>query len=234
VANGKSKPNVGVIVGVVLVVVVLGAWAFISLRSRASSSGSVEPSYSASVVGGTVVAGGAAKNTVDVYEDFLCPYCGALESRDGNNIIRAVNDGDIQVVYHPVAILNTHTAPTGYSLRAANAGLCSAVSGFFPKYHRQLYQDQPAEGSAGLSNQQLLDEAQKALGSAPPAAFASCVTTGKYDKAVTAETLRASTTPALRAPGTDGFGTPTVIVNGKYADVSDDTWLSDLTKAPAN
>lgn len=228
-AKSGGKPNVGVIVGVVLVVVVLAGWAFVSLRSN-SSSNTAEPTYSATVVGATVVAGKPAKNTVDVYEDFLCPFCGRLESRDGDKIIQAIDAGDIQVVYHPVAILNQHTTPTGYSLRAANAGLCSAAAGFFPTYHRKLYAEQPGEGSAGLSNAELIAKAQQLLGKAPPDSFVSCVNSGKYSKTVTNETLRAASDATLRAPGEDGFGTPTVMVNGKYADVSDDSWLTDLTK----
>ena len=229
-ATSQKKPNVGVIVGIVLVVVVVAAWAFISFREQNAAKQPQELGYSATVSGATVVAGKAAKNTVDVYEDFLCPYCNAFEQRDGARIAQAITDGSIQVVYHPVAILSDRTNPTGYSLRAANAGLCSADSGFFPAYHKQLYADQPQEGSAGLTDDQLVAEAQKALGSAPPAAFTDCMKSGKYAKAIIGETLRAANDTALRAPGVNGFGTPTVTVNGKYTDVSDDSWLSALTK----
>ena len=44
-------------------------------------------------------------------------------------------------------------------------------------------------------------------------------------------TLRAAKNPAIREPGEDGFGTPTLVVNGKWTDVSDDNWLSNLTKS---
>lgn len=229
----KGKPNVGVIVGVVLVVVVLVGWTYVWMRDR-SSPGDTTTQYSAGVVGATVVAGKPAKNTVDVYEDMLCPYCGRFESRDGDKISAAINAGQIQVVYHPVAILNQHTTPTGYSLRAANAVMCSAASGFFPDYHRKLYAEQPAEGSAGLTNAELIAKAQQLTGQAPPAAFTTCVNSGKYTKSVTSETLRAASDATLRAPGEKGFGTPTIMVNGKYADVSDDSWLTNLTKTAAN
>jgi protein-disulfide isomerase len=178
-------------------------------------------------VGSTVVAGKPAKNTVDVYEDFLCPYCGQFESRDGDKVIQLINDGKIQVVYHPVAILNQHTTPTGYSLRAANAGLCAAASGFFPTYHRKLFAEQPAEGSAGLTNQELIAKAQQ-LGNVP-ADFTKCVNTTRYQTGVTQETLRAAKNATIRAPGADGFGTPTITVNGKWVDISDDSWLTDLS-----
>jgi hypothetical protein len=56
------------------------------------------------------------------------------------------------------------------------------------------------------------------------------VITGKYKLAVTNETSRAAKDASLRSPGSTGFGTPTVMVNGKKADLSDDTWLTNITK----
>jgi protein-disulfide isomerase len=196
---------------------------------RSSSQTQVAATYTTAVQGAVVVAGKQAANTVDVYEDFLCPICGRFESNSGGDLTKAINDGKIQVRYHPVAILNRATSPTGYSLRAASAAICAADAGFFPAYHKQLFADQPAEGSAGLTDQQLIDEATKA-GATPPASFNQCVITGKYKLAVTNETSRAAKDASLRSPGSTGFGTPTVMVNGKKADLSDDTWLTNITK----
>lgn len=225
---GKSgKPNVGYIVIGVLVVVVLVGWAIVSLRSN-SSSANTAATYTASVQGATVVAGKPAATKVDVYEDLLCPICGRFESQFGDEITQAINAGKIQVIYHPVAILNRSTNPTGYSLRAGNAVMCAADAGIFPAYHKKLYAEQPDEGSAGLTDQELIAKAQQV--GAPPT-FAQCVTSGKYKKTVTEETLRAVKEPSLRADGSSDFGTPTVTVNGKVADLSDDSWLTGLTRA---
>lgn len=222
----KSKLNVTYIVVGVLVVVVLAGWAVVSLRSN-SSSDSSSASYTATVQGATVVAGKPAANKVDVYEDFLCPFCKAFEARDGGKMSQAIDDGKIQVVYHPVDILNRNTTPTGYSLRAANASLCAAEAGVFAQYHQKLFAEAPSEGSAGLSNQDLIAKGQQV---GAPGSFAQCVTQGKFNKAVSGETLRATKDPSIRAEGSDGFGTPTVIANGKFADISDDSWLTNLTK----
>lgn len=190
----------------------------------------VAANYSTSVQGSVVVAGKPAPNTVDIYEDFLCPICARFEANFGDQLTQAINDGKIQVRYHPVAILNRATNPAGYSLRAANAGICSAEAGVFPAYHAKLFDGdtQPHEGTSGMTDQQLIDLG-KQVGA--PASFASCVTSGKYAKAVTAETNRAAKDASLRAPGSSSFGTPTVVVNGKRADLSDSDWLNNITKS---
>jgi protein-disulfide isomerase len=225
-AKSGSRTVIYVVIGVLVVAGLIG-WTISMVRS--SSQTQVAATYSTAVQGAVVVAGKQAANTVDVYEDFLCPICGRFESNSGGDLTKAINDGKIQVRYHPVAILNRATSPTGYSLRAASAAICAADAGFFPAYHKQLFTDQPAEGSAGLTDQQLIDEATKA-GATPPASFNQCVITGKYKLAVTNETSRAAKDASLRSPGSNGFGTPTVMVNGKKADLSDDTWLTSITK----
>ncbi len=210
-------------------IVVVGMLLAVGLAACGGSKAQVNANYSTTVDGSVVVAGKQAANTVDVYEDFLCPICGRFEANFGSKLTQAINDGKIQVRYHPVAILNRATNPAGYSLRAANAGICSADAGVFPAYHAKLFDGdtQPNEGSAGLTDQQLIDLGTQV---GAPASFATCVTSGKYSKAVTAETNRAAKDTSLRAQGSNSFGTPTVTVNGKRADLSEDDWLTDITK----
>ena len=223
-AKSGSRTVIYVVLGV-LVAVVLVAWAFMMFAG--GSKAKVAATYTTTVQGSVVVAGKQAANTVDVYEDFLCPICGRFEANFSGQLTQAINDGKVQVRYHPVAILNRATNPVGYSLRAANAGICAAEAGIFPAYHEKLFAEQPSEGSAGLTDQELIDKANQV---GAPATFANCVSSGKYSKAVTAETLRASKDTSLRAEGSNGFGTPTVTVNGKRADLSDDNWLTSISK----
>jgi protein-disulfide isomerase len=223
-AKSGSRTVIYVVLGV-LVAVVLVAWAFMMFAG--GSKAKVAATYTTAVQGSVVVAGKQAASTVDVYEDFLCPICGRFEANFSGQLTQAINDGKVQVRYHPVAILNRATNPVGYSLRAANAGICAAEAGIFPAYHEKLFAEQPSEGSAGLTDQELIDKANQV---GAPATFANCVSSGKYSKAVTAETLRASKDTSLRAEGSNGFGTPTVTVNGKRADLSDDNWLTSISK----
>jgi protein-disulfide isomerase len=224
-AKSGSRTVIYVVVGVVVVVAVLLGWGIAMLRNGSQTQ--VAGTYSTTVQGSVVVAGKQAANTVDVYEDMLCPICGRFEANYGGDLTKAINDGKVQVRYHVVAILNRATNPTGYSLRGANAAICSADAGVFSAYHQKLYAEQPAEGSAGLTDQELIDKANQV---GAPATFAQCVSSGKYTKAVTAETLRAAKDASLRAEGSNGFGTPTVTVNGKRADLSDSNWLTSITK----
>ena len=163
---------------------------------------------------------------IDVYEDYLCPICERFEQAYGSEITQALNAGQITVRYHSIAILDSRSNPPGYSTRAANAALCSVPSGIFPAYHAALYAQQPAEGSAGLSNDQLI-----AIGTQLGAKgdFASCVTSGANAAAVAAETAAAESNPALQTDGT--FGTPTVAINGAKVDINNPNWLQDAISA---
>lgn len=223
--KGGGRNALYIVIGVIVVAALVG-WAAVMFRGGGSGQ-KVAGNYPTAVQGAVVVAGKAAPTTVDVYEDMLCPICQAFESGYGGDLTKAINDGKIQVRYHPVAILSRASKPAGYSERGANAVLCAAESGFFSAYHDKLYAEQPGEGSAGLSDQELIDKGNQV--GAPPA-FAQCVTSGKHIRAVQVETQRAGGDASLRGPGKPGFGTPTVVVNGKWVDRNRESWISDITK----
>ena len=61
-----------------------------------------------------------------------------------------------QVVYHPVAYLNRFST-TEYSTRSSAASGCAAAGGKFHEYAKALFAQQPPEGSAGLSDDELID-----------------------------------------------------------------------------
>ncbi|WP_084212035.1 DsbA family protein [Pseudonocardia acaciae] len=220
-----SRNVLYIVIGVIVVAALVG-WAIAMFRGGGSGT-STAGNYPVALEGAVVVAGKKAPNTVDVYEDLLCPICGRFESSYGGDLTKAINDGKIQVRYHPVAILNRLTTPPGYSQRAANAVVCSAEAGVFSAYHEKLYAEQPKERSAGYTDQQLIEMAQQVKA---PASFAQCVTSSKHLRAVQVETQRAGGDASLRAPGRDSFGTPTIMVNGKRADLGDDNWLKNITK----
>jgi protein-disulfide isomerase len=183
--------------------------------------GDVEPTYTATA-DGAVITAGSGPVVIDIYEDYLCPSCERFEERYGNELTTALNDGRISVRFHSIAILDELSAPTGYSTRAANAALCSVPAGIFPRFHKRLFDDQPAEGSAGLSDDQLI-----ALGSELGAQgdFAACVQGSTNVDAVKAETEKATNDPALQTQGR--FGTPTVAIGGQKADLNNTGWLQD-------
>jgi protein-disulfide isomerase len=211
-----------IIVAVVLLVAVVIAGVVLFVNR---GSGDVAPTYSASA-SGAVVTAGTGPVVVDVYEDYLCPVCERFEERYGSEITEALNAGQITVRYHSIAILDRNTTPNGYSSRAANAALCSVPAGIFPAYHAKLFDEQPAERSAGLSDDQLVQFGTE-LGAQGD--FAACVTGGRNADAVAAETTAAETNPALQTNGV--FGTPTVAIGGTKVDLNDTSWLQNAIAA---
>ena len=220
--GGRAGVYAGVAVIVVLVVVVaLGVWAS---RGRAPTLAAVPPvrvsaHYPVGVREGVVVAGApGAPTTVDAYEDFLCPICDAFESQHASTIQQALTAGWITVRYHMLNLLEDRSNPPGYSLQAANAGLCAAEAGVFPSYHASLYAKQPQEGGPGYTPDQLV-ALGRALGAG--SSFASCARSGTYDAQVNSQLSAAENDQTLVQQGPNGssFGTPTVLVDGKIIPV---------------
>ncbi|MEQ3551094.1 thioredoxin domain-containing protein [Pseudonocardia nematodicida] len=148
------------------------------------------------------VGDAGAPATIDVYLDFQCPVCKQFEATSGPTVDKLVAGGQARVAYHPIAILD-RTSPDRYSTRAGAASGCAAADGVFPQYAKALYANQPAEGSAGLTDQKLAELGTQAGGSP---GFAQCVDDQTYAGWIGAATAQAAK---------DGIsGTPTVLVNG--------------------
>jgi protein-disulfide isomerase len=149
VPGGGRKDNrvtVGIIVAVVIVAVF--ATIYIVLNRPWGSTSQAAATYPVAVDGVVVTAGQpTAPVTIDVYEDFLCPYCERFETRNAADLTAALNEGKAKVNYHALNILDARTTPPGYSTLAANAALCAVPAGIWPAYHQRLFADQPAEGN---------------------------------------------------------------------------------------
>jgi protein-disulfide isomerase len=132
--------------------------------------------------GGTTSEGdgillGSGPVRVDVFIDFLCPFCRQFELSSGPALTRLAADGQIGLVYHPMNFLDD-ASTTNYSSRAAAASGCAADRGRFAEYARALFDQQPPEGGAGLTDAELAG-----LGPAAgltDAAFADCVFAAPY------------------------------------------------------
>lgn len=157
---------------------------------------------------GTAIVLGQGPVTVDLYEDYLCPVCKQFQQTSGATLNQLISDGKIRVNFHPVAFLNRFST-TEYSTRSSAAAGCAAQGGKFKEFTDQLFARQPAEGSAGLSDDELIDiGAGVGLNRDD---FGSCVNDGKYKgwtEHVTDDASKSGVT-----------GTPTIRVNGK--DVAD-------------
>ena len=219
VPQKRSNPTLVIVIAVVVVAVLVGG---VVLYLRRSGTATVAPTYTATAAGAVVTAG-TGKAVIDVYEDFLCPNCEIFEKAYGNEIASALNEGKLTVRYHSIAILDSRSTPPGYSTRAANAALCAVPAGIYPTYHQKLFASQPSEGSAGLTDAQLVQFGTE-LGAKGD--FAGCVTGAKNAAAVTAETNKAIADPTLQTNGQ--FGTPTVVANGTMVDLNNTGWLKAI------
>lgn len=224
-AKGGGGGNRAAIIAVAVVVAVVLVVGGIFLLNRGPDEAPVAATYTATA-DGTVVTAGNGPVEIDVYSDYLCPACERFEERYGADLTTALNGGQITVRYHTIAILDDRSDPPGYSTRAAGASLCAATAGIFPAYHERLFDEQPSEGSAGLSDEQLVAFGTE-LGAGDD--FAACVTGGGDPSAILAATEAAAADPALTPDGS--FGTPTVAVGGAKVDVGDEEWLQNAIAA---
>ncbi|MFC4591483.1 DsbA family protein [Sphaerisporangium corydalis] len=101
------------------------------------------------------IAVGAGPVVVDVYLDFLCPFCKQFELTAGPKLDELVRSRRIARLYHPMNILD-EASTNRYSSRAASASGCAADQGRFVEYAYMLFVNQPPEGGPGLSDDELI------------------------------------------------------------------------------
>ncbi|WP_338695975.1 thioredoxin domain-containing protein [Streptomyces sp. Q6] len=160
---------------------------------------------------------------VDLYLDYLCPECRNTERSLAATLKTLTADGDIRLVYHPVAFLDDYSSPGGYSTRAASAAACAADAGRFEEYTALLFEKQPPERGPGLSDTQLVGAGKDAGISGD--SFARCVRDAPHKKWVRyVSDVAASRKVSL---------TPTVMVAGERIDVTGGDAAGELTRAVA-
>jgi protein-disulfide isomerase len=142
--------------------------------------------------------------TVEMWEDFQCPACRQFEQENQAQLERWAKQGVIKLVYKPVAFLD-RASTTNYSSRALNtaAAVVDSDPSAFQAFHDLLYANQPEEGSAGLTDAQLLQYAVQA--GAPSAAVSSAQSSNRFSGWVVQRTDEFSKKYT---------GTPTVLVDG--------------------
>jgi protein-disulfide isomerase len=136
-----------------------------------------------------------AKITIILYEDFQCPFCGAvsgltsdtdaikyLKKIDPNwtpfmpTINEYIKNGDINFVYRDWAFLGTE------SIKSAEAARCASLQGKFWEYHDYLYAHQNGENKGGFSDVNLKAFAKNL--NLNTTTFNQCFDSGKYTQAI--------------------------------------------------
>lgn len=159
--------------------------------------------------------------TVGVFLDYMCPACLAFENLNFETLTQMAESGEANVVMHPIAILDRASLGTTYSTRAAAAAwwLAERAPEAFMPFHDLMFQNQPSEGSAGMTNAQIADLARQAGAPEDVAeGIADGTAANTYGEWATAITHDAGNT-------IENFrGTPTIVINGQ---IWEGNWTQD-------
>lgn len=189
---------VGVVVGAVIV------WASSQTEAAPAPETSIGATSIVEAETGAIVFGDGP-DVVETYVDFMCPFCKRFEEAEGPEIQRLIAEGKITLKVHPVAILDRYSQGAQFSSRAAAA--MYAVAAQDPEnayaFFQKMFENQPAEGTAGLSDEEILQVAEDA-GVEVTAELRGSITLGEY--------LGYARERALPE---GAQGTPTLIVNGE-------------------
>ncbi len=210
-AQRTRRWTVVVVAALVVAVIVGGATWYASQdptgQSSTSRSGTSGGAPSGADEYGVVVGESDAPTTAVIYEDFQCPVCKAFEDATMQQVNAGIADGKIRVEYRIVSFLDD-ASENQYSSRAANAAAAVLdVAGVeaFKEFHDTLYANQPAEGTAGPENDQLVEWAVEA--GADRAEVSQAIDDGSFDQWVV---------DATDAMSKDGVtGTPTIVIDGE-------------------
>ncbi|GAB32401.1 DsbA family protein [Gordonia otitidis] len=160
--------KIGAAVVLVALAIGIGVWVLVSNKSATGSSSDVTVATNNAYRITTAPKGTTPPVTLTVVEDFQCPACRAFETQFSDAMEQIRNNPKVAVDYMPIAFLD-RMSTTNYSSRSANASACVAQStagdGNFDtwlKFHNALYAQQPEEGGAGLTNDELNSIAKQA------------------------------------------------------------------------
>lgn len=175
-------------------------------KTAGSDSGTVVTPKNITATGAIPVGQADAAAVVEIYYDYMCPACGAFEAANGSELSRLVEEGVARVELRPISFLDRQSNGSEYSTRTANA--IATVADGAPDnawaFHKALYEQQPAEGTGGLTDEQIADIAAD---SGVPATVVERFADRTYEPWV------ASVTEKAFASGVKG--TPTVKIDGE-------------------
>ena len=171
---------------------------------------------------------GTAAETAPVlqlWEDFQCPACGALEAVNGAGIESLAEAGDMQLIWRPTAFLDNNLGNTS-SAEAINAWGCAIDAGKTAEYHNELFANQPETEGDGWTTEQFVAIAENVgITGVPLEQFNDCLTSGRYLP------WAANSTKVFYDSNIQG--TPTGILNGtvvESANLADQGTLEQLVK----
>jgi protein-disulfide isomerase len=180
------------------------------------STAAMEPGSTPTPIPPAETEDGEQPIDIQVYLDYFCPFCKAFEDTNSEQIASLIESGAVTYEVHPISFLDRASLGTRYSSRAANAAACVADTSpnSFWDFNQALFANQPAEQTAGLSNDELVDIALGVEGIQSPDDIEECIRDEEFKNWVTEISAYAQN---FGVPGTEVTairGTPTVLVNG--------------------
>ncbi|GAA3657713.1 DsbA family protein [Microbacterium marinilacus] len=153
---------------------------------------------------------------IHVYVDYLSEAAGQFQRVNAEQLTDWVDQGAVELVYHPVALLTSKSNGTKYSQRAAGAAMCvwEYAPEAFRAYNHELLTNQPQPDGDGYTDAELADRAI-ATGAEDTKAVRSCIEDEDFFAWAREATERALNEPL---PGTDDVtltGAPMILVNGQ-------------------
>lgn len=147
-----------------------------------------------------------------IYVDYQCPICQAFDLPNSSQLRSWVDTGAATVEIRPISFLD-RASLNEYSSRAANAAFC--VANFEPDsyfdMHSNLMINQPAEGQAGLDDDELYELAT--ISGAGTDEVKGCIQNKSFADYIEQHTQTVLNTPQQVIQVT---GTPTILVNGTH------------------
>jgi protein-disulfide isomerase len=115
---------------------------------------------------------------LEIWEDFQCPACQALEKANGAGIESLAEQGKVKLVWRPTTFLDRNLGNDA-SARALAAWGCAIDQGKVNEFHNQVFTNPPAKEGDGFTDDQLTGFA-KAVGVPDMAAFGTCFADRTY------------------------------------------------------
>ena len=157
-----------------------------------------------------------AATTIDVWEDSQCPVCKLFEDANGAYVESLIREKKANVRYHVLSFLGDE------SVRAANASFCAADEGQYLDFQKAIYAVQSTVENSGFWSNETLVEMGKKIG-ITSTKFEDCVTKGSKVDLVQANS------ESMSKFGVQG--TPTVFINGKKWERTQNAFVLDEFKA---
>lgn len=197
-AGEKKRERMTRIIGaIVVVVVVLGIIGIAVVAKNSSSDASGGGSSASADPNAPVPAGVLSKDNkfaygvslnpndtavpvLEIWEDFQCPACQALEKANGAGIEKLAAEGKVQLIWRPTTFLDRNLKNDS-SVRAAAAWGCAIDAGKTQEFHNAVYANPPANEGDGFTDAQLQSFAATAgITGAALDTFNSCLAAGTY------------------------------------------------------